>query len=116
MKVSQLKPRPTLKCNFDKAGSNQIPKTSGCYVLCRSDDEIFYIGQAKNIAARIKQHLKNPQKTTKTKYGTASVVFYLEYPKEKLDLLENTWILAYKNNHCGKLPLLNKVEAPMSLY
>lgn len=115
MKVSQLHPVPTSKSYFDKEGSAKISKVSGCYVLCRFDGEIFYIGQAKNIHDRIKQHLRNPQKTRKTEYGTASIVFYLEYPKEKLDALENTWIQSYKNAHCGKLPLLNKVEAPINL-
>jgi excinuclease UvrABC nuclease subunit len=115
MKVSQLHPVPVSKSYFDKDGSNQIPKVSGCYVLCRSDGAIFYIGQAKNIHARIKQHLKNPQKTKRTEFGTASVVWFLEYPKEKLDSLENTWIQSYKNAHCGKLPLLNKVDAPIGL-
>ncbi len=115
MKVSQLNPVPVSKYYFDREGSNLIPRVSGCYVLCRSDGMIFYIGQAKNIHSRIKQHLNNPKKTRKTEYGTASVVFYLEYPKERLDALENTWIQSYKSAHCGKLPLLNKVDAPIGL-
>ena len=113
MVATQLKPTPISKDYFDRYGSNRIPKVSGCYALCRSDGLIFYIGQSKNIRSRIKQHLNNPQKTRKTEYGTASMVFYLEYPKERLDALENSWIHSYKNAHCGKLPLFNKIEAPI---
>lgn len=115
MTFAQLKPTPISKNYFDRCGSNQIPRVSGCYALCRSDGLIFYIGQSRNIRSRIKQHLQNPQKTKRTEFGTPSVVWFLEYPKEKLNSLENTWIQSYKNAHCGKLPLLNKVDAPIGI-
>ena len=115
MKALELYPAPLSKAYFDREGSIQMPKVSGCYALCRFDGVIFYIGQAKNIQLRIKQHLNNPQKTAKTEFGTPSVVYFMEYPPEKLDSLENTWIQSYKRKHAGCLPLLNKVEAPTGI-
>lgn len=115
MKVTNLNPKPTTNQYFDFIGSNLVPKAPGCYALCRSDGLIFYIGQAHNLQSRIKQHLKNPKKTNMTKIGTASLVFYLKYPQERLNALENTWIQQYKNEHCGNLPLFNKVEAPTKI-
>ncbi len=116
MHAGALLPTPYSKCSFDKKASASVPCGPGCYAICRSDGFIFYIGQSVNLRSRMRRHLDNPEKTRRTaKNGVASVFYYREYPRDRLDLLENTWIQAYRNEHCGALPLFNKVAAPCGI-
>lgn len=84
-----------------------LNEDSGIYFLLRTDeDEIsyFYIGQAKHILTRLAQHLVGYQHIDLSlkKRGFYSSgnpfgwrIAFLNYPEDKLDEMEQYWILAY---------------------
>lgn len=112
MKVSDLIPLPTFKEGFRRAQSRFISKESGCYVLATFDDEILYVGLAKNLRRRFVQHLDTAEKIAATAKGRAVWFFWLEC--EELPKVERTWMNAYQLKH-AKLPILNKVYSPTSV-
>lgn len=113
MKVQDLNPCPTDKVLFKLASFKSVPKIDGCYVITSFDNDILYIGLSKNLNERFKQHLDNPEKTNPTKDGKAIWFYFSTYDKKNLPLLERTWINDYISKH-GKLPILNKVNSPVS--
>ena len=112
MKISELKPPPIKNVLFQRNKYLLVPDFSGCYALTNTENDILYIGQAKNFNQRFQQHLDNPDKTTPTKEGVAWKFWYLEYDSIKLTFLENTWLQDFQRNE-GCLPILNKVQAPI---
>jgi len=40
---------------------SHLPTQTGCYLLKDQDQKIIYVGKAKNLRQRIKQHFKNSQ-------------------------------------------------------
>jgi excinuclease UvrABC nuclease subunit len=46
---------------MDKPNISQIPTQTGCYLLKDQAQNIIYVGKAKNLRQRIKQHLKANQ-------------------------------------------------------
>jgi excinuclease UvrABC nuclease subunit len=112
MKVYELQPPPTKKLLFQRDQYLQVPELSGCYVLANTDDDILYAGQAVNLKQRFQHHLDNPEKTHPTREGIAWKFWYLKYDNKKLSFLENTWLQEFQQRE-GKLPILNKVQAPI---
>jgi excinuclease UvrABC nuclease subunit len=47
---------------MNKLNIAQIPSQTGCYLLKDQDQKVIYVGKAKNLKQRIKQHFKNNQK------------------------------------------------------
>ena len=41
--------------------TSQLPTQTGCYLLKDRDQSIIYVGKAKNLRQRIKQHFKANQ-------------------------------------------------------
>lgn len=113
MKVDKLTPLPTNKVHFKLVSFKSVPKDSGCYMLTTFDNDILYIGLSDNLFERFKQHLNNPEKTNPTKDGKAVWFYFTTYNPDNLPKLERTWINQFVSNH-GQLPILNKVNSPVS--
>jgi hypothetical protein len=112
MTVDELTPLPTDKVQFKLSSFKAVPQTTGCYVLTTFDNSILYIGLAKNLNARFKQHLDNPEKTNPTTEGKAIWFYYATFDPNNLPKLERTWLNQFSNKH-GRLPILNKMNSPV---
>lgn len=113
MKVAQLFPQPTDKVYFKLSLFKIVPKKMGCYTLSTFDDDILYIGLSDDLFTRFQQHLNNPEKTNPTKNGKAVWFYYTYYDPTNLEQLERTWLNQYQAIH-GELPILNKINSPIS--
>jgi excinuclease ABC subunit C len=51
-----------------KPDYSQIPKSPGCYIYKDVDNNIIYIGKAKNLINRIRSYFSNPNQSVKTKH------------------------------------------------
>jgi excinuclease UvrABC nuclease subunit len=112
MKVAVLQPTPIKNVLFQRDQYLLVPESSGCYVLTNPENEILYIGQAIRFNQRFQQHLDNPEKTQPTKNGIAWRFWFLEYDSKNLSFLENSWLQEFQQIE-GRLPVLNKVQAPI---
>ena len=93
-----------------KVDYSQIPKNPGCYIYKDLNDEIIYIGKAKNLVNRIRSYFSSPeQQSVKTKHLVSKIhsvewivvdneveALLLEnnlikkhYPKYNIDLKDN---------------------------
>ncbi|MBX7169846.1 MAG: GIY-YIG nuclease family protein [Pyrinomonadaceae bacterium] len=113
MIIEDLTPQPQTKVLFKLASFKSVPKESGCYVLTTFENNILYVGLAKNLNNRFMQHLENPEKTNPTVKGKVVWFYFLNYDEKNLEKLERTWINQYLTIE-GQLPLLNKVNSPVS--
>lgn len=113
MKVDELTPNPTDKVQFKLASFKAVPLENGCYILTTFENEILYIGLATNLNNRFKQHLDNPKKTNPTSEGKAIWFHFTTFNPKNLPKLERTWLNQFSNKH-GRLPILNKVNSPIS--
>jgi len=113
MKVTELAPQPVEKVQFKLSSFKYVPQDNGCYILTTFDNRILYIGLAANLNSRFKQHLENPEKTNPTTDGKAIWFYYTTFDSKNLPKLERTWLNQFSNNH-GRLPILNKVNSPLS--
>ena len=94
------------KAKFIKVNSD-LNEESGIYFLTRQDSQginYFYIGQAKHILTRLAQHMMGYQHIDMSlkKRGLYSKdnpqgwkVGFVNYPVERLDDMEQYWILTY---------------------
>ena len=84
------------------------PNTSGIYFLLREENgfRYAYIGQAKHLLTRLAQHLTGYQRIDLSlrKHGLFKPdnpngwkINFLEFPEEKLDEMEQKYILNYAN-------------------
>lgn len=113
MKLEKLIPLPKDKVLFELSSFKSVPKETGCYVLTTFDNDILYIGLSDNLFDRFQQHLDNPEKTNPTKEGKAIWFYFTIYDPKNLPKLERTWINQFAAIH-GRLPILNKVNSPVS--
>ena len=78
---------------------NEIPETSGVYIMKNVDSEVIYVGKAKNLKRRVKSYFDDTPKTQKT-YALVSNVDHFEYilTNSELDAfsLESNLIKKYK--------------------
>ena len=79
---------------FKAARPIKVQSTSAVYFLLNSDDDVVYVGQAKNLLARIGTHCYE-------KNGLFSKVAAISVPLHRLDAVERMYIQAYS-------PILNK--------
>ena len=112
MKISELSPRPMSKESFRRATMRFVSEHSGCYALTTFDEDILYVGLARNLRRRFGQHLDTPEKVVATEQGRAIWFFWLEC--KELERVERSWMNAYASRH-GVLPVLNKVYSPTSI-
>lgn len=113
MKIDVLNPQPSAKVYFKLASFKSVPRENGCYALATFDDHILYIGLATDLNNRFKQHLDNPEKTNPTAEGKAIWFYYTAFDPKNLPKLERTWINQFTNVN-GRLPILNKINSPVS--
>ncbi len=113
MKVENLNPLPKDKVTFKLASHKFVPELMGCYILSTFGNDILYIGLSENLRVRFKQHLDNAVKITPTNEGKAIWFYYVTYDTKNLPQLERTWINQFVAVH-GRLPILNKVNSPIS--
>ena len=111
MKATALVPMPAQQDSFRRSRERFIPSTSGCYVLSTLDNDVLYIGLAKNLRRRFNQHLDNEQKTNVTELG--AVIFFHWLETEDITKVERTWMNIHEQKE-GKLPILNSVFSPIS--
>ncbi len=112
MKIDKLTPAPQDKTQFDLSKNYKIPQESGCYVMTNYDEDILYIGQAKNIRQRFKRHLDDPKKTSITPKGIAFWFHWLEWDVIELNSLERGWLNTYSAT-IGELPIMNSQNPPV---
>ena len=85
-----------------------VPDRSGIYFLLREENgfKFGYVGQSKHLLTRLAQHLRGYQHIDLSlkKHGLYSEanpcgykVFFLEFPEEKLDEMEQHYIKKYAN-------------------
>jgi len=113
MIVEKLIPQPKDKVPFKLSSFKSVPKVMGCYVITTFDNDIIYIGLSENLNGRFQQHLNNSEKTNPTKDGKAVWFYFATYDPKNLAQLERTWINQFVALH-GRLPILNKVNSPIS--
>lgn len=111
MRVSSLTPKPENQIRFSYADLRDAPRQSGCYVLTVFNGTILYIGQARNIQARMRQHLDADQKAQMTPWGKAFWLHYILCPEFELNNYENGWNMEYERTE-GKQPYFNKIRPP----
>lgn len=113
MTTEELIPKPTDKVLFKLAAHKVVPQENGCYVLTTFENDILYIGLATNLNNRFKQHLDNSEKTKPTLEGKAIWFHFTTFDLKNLPKLERTWLNQFSDKH-GRLPILNKVNSPVS--
>ena len=108
MLAMSLTPPPDSRVLFCYSAVRKCPEESGCYALTTGGGAILYIGQARNIAKRMEQHLADDEKRARTSW-----LYYKFWPANDLDGLERGWMNEYKLKERGERPLINKVDAPI---
>lgn len=111
MNVEKLFPPPNSREAFRLGREAFIPVKSGCYVLTTFAGVVLYIGLAKNLRKRMRNHLDNPEKVNVTPAGRAVLFYWLECAE--LNKVERTWLNIHIE-HTGYMPVLNKVFSPTS--
>lgn len=78
---------------------NELPETSGVYIMKNVDDEVIYVGKAKILKRRVKSYFDDTPKTQKT-YALVSNIDHFDYilTNSELDAfsLESNLIKKYK--------------------
>ena len=114
MNIGELNPQPNESESFRKDRLRFIPEASGCYALTTFEKNILYIGLAKNLKRRMKEHLGNDKKTSETVNGRAVVFYWMKAEEKNINKLERTWLNTHIHNE-GKLPMLNNIYSPISV-
>lgn len=112
MNVEKLFPLPSGREAFRLSREAFIPAKSGCYVLTTFGGVVLYIGLAKNLRKRMRNHLDTPEKVNFTPAGRAVLFYWLECAE--LNKVERTWLNIHIEN-TGGMPVLNKVFSPTSV-
>jgi hypothetical protein len=112
MNVEQLSPSPKNKEAFRLSREAFIPNRAGCYVLTTFSGVVLYVGLAKNLRKRMRNHLDTPEKVNVTSAGKA-ILFYW-YECADINKVERTWLNTHIE-HTGCMPVLNKVFSPVSI-
>ncbi|MEL6124362.1 MAG: exonuclease domain-containing protein, partial [Bacteroidota bacterium] len=63
------------------------PETPGVYYLCNEEDDVLYVGKAKNIRSRLFQHFRNLSRKSTNIYAMVHRLHYKETGSELLALL-----------------------------
>ena len=111
MTAGELVPLPAHCVPFRRDCLRAVAAVSGCYALTTALGVVLYLGLAKDLRARMRQHLDNPEKVMPTPRGRAVQFHWIE--ATALEQVERGWLNAYGIIH-GELPILNKVGSPIS--
>lgn len=112
MRADDLRPAPEESVLFSWAAIGQVPEYATCYVLAAHDTTILYIGQARNLSRRIRQHLDDPDKRQETAWGTVHWLYFRKCSSNELSQLERAWVTAFVLANGGELPPFNKIQPP----
>jgi excinuclease UvrABC nuclease subunit len=112
MNISAISPNAQHYETFSRNRCKFVPQCSGCYVLTTFTNVVLYVGLAKNLRARMSDHLNDPEKNRETPLGRAVLFHWLE-TNDTL-VVERTWMNIHVQ-HEGKLPILNTVYSPVSV-
>lgn len=78
---------------------NELPESSGVYIMKNAHDDVIYVGKAKSLKKRVRSYFDSSQKTQKT-YALVSNIDHFDYilTNSELDAfsLENNLIKKYK--------------------
>lgn len=96
---------------FRRDRSRFISAGSGCYALTTITGHILYLGLATTLVQRFVQHLDTPEKVAPTPEGRAALFHWI--PTSALEATERGWLNAHRVKE-GKLPILNKLDSPVS--
>lgn len=110
MNIGKIIPRPPLKEAFRLSRERYVSEKSGCYILTTFSGVVLYIGLAKNLRRRMRDHLNNPEKTNETSLGKAILFHWIE--SNDINKIERTWLNIHIENE-GSLPILNKIYSPV---
>ncbi len=111
MNITALSPSPDQREPFRRNRERFIARTSGCYVLATFEGVVLYIGLSTDLRRRFNEHLDSPEKTGLTEMGRAVFFYWLE--TSETNKLERTWQNTHVQ-HDGVLPVLNRVNSPVS--
>lgn len=112
MRADELLPPVEGSVQFSWATIGQVPEFTACYVLAAHDRTILYIGQARNLSRRIRQHLGDSDKRQDTAWGMARRLYFKSCSSNELSQLERTWVVAFVLANGGELPPFNKIQPP----
>lgn len=112
MNVESLTPSPFRKESFHLSREKFLPETAGCYVLTTFAGIVLYVGLAKNLRRRMRNHLNDPGKAGATSLGRAVKFYWFE--TGDINKVERTWLNIHLE-HEGVLPILNKIYSPTSV-
>lgn len=112
MQVGWLAPKADSRALFAWASIGVVPEAPGCYALVTHDEIVVYVGQAKNINRRMKDHLASDEKRSLTPWGYARWLYYRQCDVVDLAQLESAWTRQFKIANRGRLPHFSKTEPP----
>ena len=92
---------------FQLAHVNRLGEGSGVYVLCTIYNDVLYIGQSKDVARRLRDHLNSRRMTAPTRIGRARTAVISWLPERDLLEVEKRLLFVHKSSE-GNWPELNR--------
>ena len=111
MRVKELFPLANEHLPFEFWAIERLPPTAGCYCLTNASMEVLYVGQAKSLRRRLREHFFANKRTLLTRFGRVSQVYWKRALLAELNPLERGWIETIRLID-GGLPPLNSIGAP----
>ena len=93
--VKDNKPKPTLTTVKLDEKAKLLPTKPGCYLMKNKDDQIIYVGKAKNLRSRVQSYFNGSVKSPKTDILVSHIVdfdFIMRTSDAESFVLENTLI------------------------
>ena len=93
--VKDNKPKATLVTVKMEEKSKLLPTKPGCYLMKNKDEQIIYVGKAKNLRSRVSSYFNNSAKNAKTEILVSHIVdfdFIMTTSDAESFVLENTLI------------------------
>lgn len=93
--VKDNKPKPTLTTVKLDEKAKLLPTKPGCYLMKNKDDQIIYVGKAKNLRSRVQSYFNGSVKSPKTDILVSHIVdfdFIMTTSDAESFVLENTLI------------------------
>jgi excinuclease ABC subunit C len=93
--VKDNKPKPTLVTVKMEEKAKLLPTKPGCYLMKNKDQQIIYVGKAKNLRSRVTSYFNSSSKNAKTEILVSHIVdfdFIMTSSDAESFVLENTLI------------------------
>ena len=108
MKLDVLQWGKWYRTSFDQYGLVDAPDRPGCYIIANIYRDILYIGKAKSIRCRMKNHLADKRMRQAGNLGVSNWFYYWELPYGDTYPTEQRLISRYKFKE-ATLPPLNRI-------